>query len=60
MPTRRISDAPPLPCGSPDHEPPKHQVFAPGEYEHRCSACGHTTRFRVDRVWLDASKRRLT
>jgi hypothetical protein len=55
MPTRRISDAPSLPCASPDHDPPKHRVFPPGVYEHQCSACGHRTMFRVDRPYLQVA-----
>lgn len=29
------------------HNPPMHQVFKPGLYEHICPACGHKTIFRV-------------
>lgn len=52
MPTRKIDDNDDdyksfVPCTHPDHDPPSHQVFEPGLYEHRCSACGRTVTFRV-------------
>jgi len=48
MPTKRISDRP-VPCSHPEHDPPRHQVFTPGVYEHTCPACGTEQRFTVDR-----------
>lgn len=35
------------PCCSPEHNPPSHMVYAPGEYEYQCPACGHITKFTV-------------
>jgi hypothetical protein len=58
MPTRRIREpevpavGDGFPCVSPDHNPPSHQVFAPGLYEHECSRCHRKQRFRVERVRL--------
>jgi hypothetical protein len=50
MPTRRIGDEIPNKiCFSKDHEPPQHQLFDNGVYEHVCSACGHKTIFTVNR-----------
>lgn len=34
-------------CQHPEHNPPSHQVFEPGEYENICPACGKITRFQV-------------
>lgn len=34
-------------CFSADHNPPMHMVYGPGEHEHRCSACGHITKFSI-------------
>ena len=39
MPTRKVKDLPSAwdrPCASPGHNPPRHMVFPPGEYEHEC------------------------
>jgi len=40
----------PVPCMHPEHEPPKHIVLSPGQYEHTCPACGKVSRFTVQRV----------
>ena len=34
-------------CLHPEHEPPKHIVLSPGEYEHTCPGCGEIKRFVV-------------
>ena len=49
MPTIKIKDytKEPYPCMSPSHNPPSHQVFTGGEYEHTCPACSHVTKFFV-------------
>jgi hypothetical protein len=53
MPTKKITEpGSPVPCVHPDHNPPGHQVFTPGLWEHTCSACGRRTWFRVDGVTL--------
>ena len=52
MPTRKIRDASPPPCLSPEHEPPKHMVFEPGTYEHECPACGRKIVFTVPGYYL--------
>lgn len=56
MPTRKI-DEPSWAdairyCQHPDHNPPTHRVFEPGEYEHECPNCGKKIRFSVPRVTL--------
>lgn len=35
------------PCLHPEHLPPKHLVYDPGEYEYTCPACGNKIRFIV-------------
>jgi hypothetical protein len=51
MPTRKIGELPwpQGPCLDADHDPPKHQQFWPGEYEHTCRQCGRVVRFTVNR-----------
>jgi|WetSurMetagenome_2_1015567.scaffolds.fasta_scaffold774547_3 hypothetical protein len=44
--TKKIKDGP-IPCTHPEHTPPSHMVFSPGEYEHTCPACGNKIRFTV-------------
>ena len=40
------------PCKNPNHNPPMHQVFSPGVYEHICPGCGARKEFTVRRpVW---------
>lgn len=51
MPTRKLADLP-MPCPDHRHNPPRHQVFPPGMYEHRCPACGSVQHFTVNRVTL--------
>lgn len=46
MPTKKIADLPGL-CTHPDHNPPMHQVFEPGIYEHECPSCHEKTKFIV-------------
>lgn len=53
MPTRKIADIPEA-CRHPEHNPPSHQVFEPGVYEHVCPACGARTVFRVNRITCNA------
>lgn len=48
MSTKKIRDMP-IPCAHPAHNPPAHQVFDVGVYEHVCPACGHRTTFAVNR-----------
>ena len=36
-----------LTCQDSEHEPPKHMVFEPGEYEHECPSCRKITKFTV-------------
>lgn len=51
MPTKKIADLPANErCMSPDHNPPAHQVFLDGVYEHVCSRCGWRTVFTVRNV----------
>jgi len=47
-PTRKIAnmDAKRV-CLHQDHNPPSHQVFQPGVYEHTCSGCGNKIVFTV-------------
>lgn len=57
MPTRKISDDQDTrPCRHPDHDPPNMRVFEPGLYEHECPACHRKTVFRVQGVFMKASK----
>ena len=49
MPTKKIAELPEV-CQHPEHEPPRHQVFTDGVYEHTCPACGHVTVFTVRNV----------
>lgn len=49
--TRKIADED-KPCFHPEHDPPSHQVFAPGTYEHTCPACGRTIRFSVKGIYV--------
>jgi len=51
MVIRKIRDIKP-PCLHPEHEPPKHMVFEPGEYEHTCPQCGKKTTFIVGGTWM--------
>lgn len=53
MPTRKIADIP-VPCRDSEHNPPAHQVFEPGIYEHTCPSCGKVTRFTIQRTWCEA------
>lgn len=54
MPTRKIGDllnhaavvCRPV-CRHPEHNPPTHQVFENGVYEHECPACHATQTFVV-------------
>ena len=48
MPTRKVRDllAEEL-CLHPDHDPPTHQFFENGVYEHECPCCGRKLRFTV-------------
>lgn len=39
---KKIADLPHNPCTDPEHNPPAHQVFPPGIYEHKCPGCGTT------------------
>lgn len=34
-------------CHDPEHEPPRHQVFEPGMYRHKCPSCGRVIEFVV-------------
>lgn len=53
MPTRKIRDITPQQgCTDPEHEPPSHMVFTPGEFEHECPGCGKKTRFTVPLITL--------
>lgn len=46
---KKIKDAE-QPCFHPEHNPPSHMVFSPGEYENICPACGKITRFAVPNI----------
>lgn len=48
MPTRKIADLPKY-CRHPNHNPPSHQVFEDGIWEHICPGCGDVTTFTVSR-----------
>ncbi len=48
MPTKKISDLPQSQCNHPEHNPPMHQVFENGIYEHECPACGKKKTFTVN------------
>ena len=37
---KKIKDYTKEVCMSPEHNPPSHMVFEPGEYEHECPSCG--------------------
>lgn len=50
MTLRKIADPPPRLCRSPEHNPPKMIVLAPGTYEHTCPACGYKMIFTVSPV----------
>lgn len=52
MPTRKIADEHDKVCFHPEHNPPSHQVFEPGTYEHECPACHRKQIFRVRGVYL--------
>lgn len=39
------------PCTHPQHNPPRHRVYRPGEHKHRCPGCGEVVTFRVPRVF---------
>lgn len=49
--TRKIADAPEA-CFHPEHMPPTHRLFEPGEYEHVCPGCGFKKRFIVRGVYV--------
>lgn len=61
MPTKKVADIEPTggwygkradrPCFHREHNPPMHQVFPPGVYEHTCPACGKVQSFRVQPPW---------
>lgn len=51
MPTRKIADLE-KPCMDPEHNPPSHQVFEDGVYEHECPSCHKKTRFTVSKPFL--------
>lgn len=40
------------PCMHPEHNPPSHMVFEPGEYEWECPGCGKITKFTVPYIGL--------
>ena len=46
MPIRKIEDFK-KECQSPEHNPPRYQVFEPGEYEYECPVCGKRQIFIV-------------
>lgn len=52
MPTRKITDFETAICRHPGHNPPSHQVFTPGVYEHTCPFCKHRQTFTVNRPTL--------
>lgn len=52
MPTRKIKDLENQKCRHPEHDPPRHQLFENGVYEHECPACGKKKRFTVNRPTL--------
>lgn len=45
--TRKIREIEDVACKSPEHNPPMHRVFSPGEWEHVCPSCGKIHRFIV-------------
>ena len=55
MPPKKISDPKEdrqARCTHPERDPPSHQVFEPGTYEHTCPACGKKTVFTVhELIW---------
>jgi hypothetical protein len=57
MPTKKLETVPwtPIaypPCNDPDHDPPKHMVFKPGNYLHSCPSCGRQLYFIVPGAFL--------
>lgn len=57
MPLRKINSwvksyKPIRPCNHPEHHPPSHMVFQPGEYEWVCPGCGKVTKFVVPYIGL--------
>lgn len=36
-----------LPCFHPEHNPPMHMVYPPGEHYCICPSCGHVITFEV-------------
>lgn len=46
---RRIGDSPSeRGCRHPEHNPPGHRVYQPGQYEYTCPGCGKTITFTVN------------
>lgn len=41
-----------VPCNDPEHKPPSHMVYEPGEYEWTCPSCGKVTKFIVPYIGL--------
>jgi|GEM_PF-4764016 len=39
-------------CNHPEHNPPSHMVYQPGEYEWVCPGCGKVTKFIVPYIGL--------
>jgi len=56
VPTRRIGDLIRIDllraCLHPEHDPPTHQVFENGVYEHECPGCRATQTFVVNKPTL--------
>ncbi len=51
MPTKKIRELEDHErCIHPEHNPPMHQYFPPGVYEHTCPECGHRQGFTVRNV----------
>ena len=49
--TRKIADHPKaVACLDQQHNPPMHQVFSPGIYQHVCPTCGHSQIFVVPEI----------
>lgn len=59
MPTRRLPDKDNKHnkklCMHPDHNPPLHMVFQPGDYEHTCPSCGGKIIFTVPTIIYGSS-----
>jgi hypothetical protein len=56
MPTRKIVEFTPYMCRDVDHNPPMHQHYTPGVWEHTCPACGAKTIFTVASTQLKVSE----